>query len=72
MHQTKKGNQWYYGMKVHIVFDMDSDPIPLVANTAAYVHDLTTAAELLHGYEGFYCDAAYQGIAKRPKKGAIQ
>jgi IS5 family transposase len=66
MHQTKKGNQWYYGMKVHIGVDKDSGLIHSVVTTAANVHDLTPVAELLHGDEDVvYADAGYQGIAKR-------
>ena len=74
MHQTKKGNQWYhrfaegfaYGMKVHIGVDKDSGLIHSVVTTAANVHDLTPAAELLHGDEDVvYGDAGYQGIGKR-------
>ena len=49
MHQTKKGNQWYFGMKVHIGVDKDSGLIHSVVTTSANVHDLTPAAELLHG-----------------------
>jgi IS5 family transposase len=41
MHQTKKGNQWSYGMKVHIGVDKDSGLIHSVVTTAANVHDLT-------------------------------
>ena len=68
MHQTKKGNQWYYGMKVHIGVDAESGLIHSVETTAANVHDLTPAAELLHGEESVvYADAGYQGIAKRPE-----
>jgi IS5 family transposase len=76
MHQTKKGNQWYdrfaegcaYGMKVHAGVDKDSGLINSVMVTSANVHDLTPAAELLHGDEGVvYGDAGYQGIAKRPE-----
>ena len=74
MHQTKKGNQWYhrcaegfaYGMKVHIGVDSESGLIHSVESTAANVHDLTPAAELLHGEETVvYADAGYQGIEKR-------
>jgi IS5 family transposase len=66
MHQTKKGNQWYFGMKVHIGVDKDSGLIHSVVTTAANVHDLTPAADLLHGDEDVvYGDAGYQGIAKR-------
>jgi IS5 family transposase len=59
MHQTKKGNQWYYGMKVHLGVDAESSLIHSVETTAANVHDLTPAAELLHGEESV--DAGYQG-----------
>jgi IS5 family transposase len=66
MHQTKKGNQWYFGMKVHLGVDKDSGLIHSVVTTSANVHDLTPAAELLHGDEEVvYADAGYQGIAKR-------
>ena len=68
MHRTKKGNQWYFGMKLHIGVDKDSSLIHSVVTTAANVHDLTTAAELLHGDEEVvYGDAGCQGIAKRPE-----
>jgi IS5 family transposase len=68
MHQTKKGNQWYFGMKVHAGVDKDSGLIHSVVVTAANVHDLTPVAELLHGDEHVvYGDAGYQGIAKRPE-----
>jgi IS5 family transposase len=66
MHQTKKGNQWYFGMKVHLGVDKDSGLIHSVVTTAANVHDLTPAAELLHGDEEVvYADAGYQGITNR-------
>jgi IS5 family transposase len=68
MHQTKKGNQWYFGMKDHIGADKDSGLIHSVVVTAANVHDLTPAGELLHGDEEVvYADAGYQGIARRPE-----
>jgi IS5 family transposase len=51
MHQTKKGNQWYFGMKVHEGVDKDSGLIHSVAVMAANVHYLTPAAELLHADE---------------------
>ena len=67
MHQTKQGNHWYFGMKFHAGVDKDSGLIHSVVVTAANVHDLTPAAELLHGNEEVvYGDAGYQGIAKRP------
>jgi transposase, IS5 family len=68
MHQTKKGNQWYFGMKIHAGVDKDTGLIHSIVTTAANVHDLTPAAELLHGEEQVvYADAGYQGIAKRPE-----
>jgi len=68
MHQTKKGNQWYFGMKVHADVDKDSGLIHSVVVTAANVHDLTPAADLLHGEEKVvYADAGYQVIEKRPE-----
>lgn len=66
MRQTKKSNQWYYGMKVHIGVDKDSGLIHSVVTTAANMHDLTPAAELLHDDEAVVSgDAGYQGIGKR-------
>jgi len=66
MHQTKKGNQWHFGMKVHIGVDKDSGLIHSVETTSANVHDITRAAQLLHGEEEVvYGDAGYQGIEKR-------
>jgi IS5 family transposase len=68
MHQTCKGKQWHFGMKVHIGVDSESGLIHSVETTAANVHDLTPAAELLHGEETVvYADAGYQGIEKRPE-----
>jgi IS5 family transposase len=68
MHQTKKGSQWYFGMKIHAGVDKDTGLIHSIVTTAANVHDLTPAAELLHGEEEVvYADADYQGIAKRPE-----
>ncbi len=51
MHQTRKGNQWFFGMKGQIGVDKDSGLIHSVATTAAHVSDGGMAAELLHGEE---------------------
>jgi IS5 family transposase len=68
MQQTKKGNQWYFGMKLQAGVDKDSGLIHAVVVTAANVHDLTPATDLLHGDEQVvYADADYKGIAKRPE-----
>ena len=62
MHQTKKGNQWYFGMKAHIGVDSRTKLIHSVAATAANVHDSQALPELLHGQERrVWGDAAYSG-----------
>ena len=67
MHQTKKGNQWYFGMKAHIGADADSGLVHTVKATAANASDVTEANSLLHGDESVaFGDAGYQGAAKRP------
>ncbi|WHZ11508.1 MAG: Mobile element protein [Burkholderiaceae bacterium] len=67
MHQTKKGNQWYFGMKAHIGVDADSGLVHTVRGTAANVNDVIEANSLLHGEEAdVFADAGYQGAAKRP------
>lgn len=66
MHQTKKGNQWYFGMKAHIGVDADSGLVHSVITTAANVNDVTQANALLHGQEvEAYGDSGYQGADKR-------
>lgn len=67
MHQTKKGNQWHFGMKAHIGVDADSGLVHTVRGTAANVGDVVQANSLLHGQESDgYGDAGYQGADKRP------
>jgi IS5 family transposase len=62
MHQTKKGKQWYFGMKAHIGVDSQTKLIHSVAATAANVHDSQVLPELLHGEETrVWGDAAYSG-----------
>jgi IS5 family transposase len=66
MHQTKKGNQWHFGMKAHIGVDADSGLVHTVVGTAANVNDVTQAHALLHGEEtDVFADAGYQGVSKR-------
>jgi IS5 family transposase len=68
MHQTKKGNQWHFGMKAHIGVDADSGLVHTVIGTAANVHDVTQGYGLLHGNEQVvFADAGYQGATKRPE-----
>ncbi len=66
MHQTKKGNQWHFGMKAHIGVDAESGLVHTVIGTAANINDVTQAANLLHGQEAHaWGDAGYQGVDKR-------
>lgn len=68
MHQTKKGNQWYFGMKAHIGVDAGTGYTHQVSATAANVHDLDEAANLVRDDdEVVYVDAGYQGAEKRPE-----
>jgi transposase, IS5 family len=68
MHQTKKGHQWYFGMKAHIGADRDRKLVHTVVVTAANVSDITKTAELLHGQETqVHADAGYTGVEKRPE-----
>ena len=67
MHQTKKGNQWYFGIKAHIGVDAESGLVHTVIGTPANVADITKADELLHGDETIaFGDAGYIGVDKRP------
>ncbi|WP_440111453.1 IS5 family transposase [Acidovorax sp. BL-A-41-H1] len=73
MHQTKKGNQWHFGMKAHIGVDADSGLVHTVIGTAANVNDVTQAGALVHGEEAdVFADAGYQGVAKREETQGIE
>jgi transposase, IS5 family len=62
MHQTRKGQQWYFGMKLHIGADSKTKLIHAMTTTAANVHDATVLGQLLHGSETrVYGDQAYRG-----------
>ena len=66
MHQTKKGNEWHFGMKAHIGVDAKSGLTHTLVTTAANEHDLNQLKNLLHGDEEFISgDAGYQGAEKR-------
>ena len=66
MHQTKKGNEWKFGMKAHIGADAESGLVHTILGTAANVADVTQAQALLHGEEtAVFADAGYQGVDKR-------
>ena len=62
MHQTQKGNQWYFGMKAHIWVDSKTKLIHSVVATPANIHDSTILGDLLHGDEScVWDDSAYAG-----------
>ena len=66
MHQTKKGNDWHFGMKAHIGVDAKSGLTHTLVTTPANEHDLNQLNNLLHGEEAFVSgDAGYQGAEKR-------
>jgi IS5 family transposase len=71
MHQTKKGNQWYFGMKAHVGVDSQSKLIHSLAATSANVHDSRMLPELLHGNETrVWGDSAYAGQTEVIRKAA--
>jgi len=66
MHQTKKGNEWHFGMKCHIGVDAGSGYVHSLETTAANVHDITMASSLIReDDEVVYGDAGYLGLEKR-------
>jgi len=66
MHQTRKGNQWYFGMKAHIGLDADSGLVHTVTATAANEADVEQVDQLLHGKEKVvHADAGYAGAQTR-------
>ena len=68
MHPTRKGHNWYYGLKLHIGVDVVTGWVHSLVSTPTHVHDLTPVPELLHGCACLvWGDAGYQGIHKRPE-----
>ena len=68
MHQTKKGNQWYFGAKMHVGVDAGSGLVHTVKVTSANVHDAAVAHELLRDDdEVVYGDAAYCSLENHPE-----
>lgn len=66
MHQTKKGGQWYFGMKVHIGTDAGTGYVHTVEATPANIHDIVVAHKLIRETdEVVYGDSAYLGIDRR-------
>ena len=68
MHQTKKGNEWHFGMKAHIGADADSGLVHSLHATAANEGDVAHTHAVLHGQETMaFLDAGYTGVEKRPE-----
>jgi len=73
MHQTKKGNQWFFGMKAHIGVDADSGLVHTVTTTAANEADVEQVADLLHGKEEqVWGDSGYRGAQTRVQRKDLQ
>ena len=73
MSQTKKGNQWHFGMKAHIGVDADSGLVHTVMTTPANESDLEVVDELLHGKEVVvHADAGYTGADKRVQRKSLE
>ena len=71
MHQTKKGNQWYFGLKAHIGVDAKQGTVHSVATSAANVSDVHMLPDLLHGEERkVWGDGGYQGQTKAIQQAA--
>lgn len=73
MKQSRKAQQWYFGMKAHIGVDAESGLVHTVRGTGGHVNDVVEANTLLHGQENdAFGDAGYQGASKRPDaRGAV-
>ena len=73
MHQTRKGNQWYFGMKAHVGVDAKEGIVHSLCSTAASVADKHMLPDLLHGKERkVWGDGAYQGQGKALRQAAPQ
>jgi IS5 family transposase len=73
MHQTRKGEQWHFGMKAHIGVDADSGLVHTVTTTAAHEADVNQVADLLHGKEEqVWADSGYRGAPHRVDREDLQ
>jgi IS5 family transposase len=73
MHQTKKGNQYHFGMKAYIGVDTESGLVQILVTTAANFHDVTQARYLLHDEEtDVSADPGYRGVEKREEEKDLQ
>ena len=66
MHSSKKGNQWYFGMKVHIGVNAETGYVHTVTATSGNVSDISEASNLIRKDDDVvYGDSGYLGIEKR-------
>ena len=73
MHQTRKGNQWHFGMKAHIGVDSETGIVHSMSATAANAHDVTETHNLLHGGETVVRrGAGCQGVGKREENQGLE
>ena len=73
MHSTKKGNQYYFGMKIHVGVDRESRTVHSLVTTPANVHDSKMVEDILHGEENaVFGDSAYMGKTEDIAKKAPQ
>ena len=73
MHQTRKENQWYFGMKAHIGVDSKHGHVHSMCSSAASVADKHLLPDLLHGEERkVWGDGGYQGQGEAIRKAAPQ
>ena len=73
MHQTKKGNQWYFGMKAHIGVDADGGLVHTVTTSAANEADVEHVGDLLHGKEeAVWADSGYRGAPSRVERDDLE
>jgi IS5 family transposase len=72
MHQTKKGNEWHFGITAHIGVDAKTGLVHSLAGTDANVHDITQAECPFHGSEtDVFADARFRGVEKEPAKNKL-
>ena len=72
MSSTKKGNQWHFGMKLHVGVDAETNRIHAAVSTTAKEHDATVLPSLLHGREQFVLgDKAYGGQTENIRQVAL-
>ena len=73
MHQTKKGNQWHFGMKAHIAVDAKSGLVHTVTTTPANESDVEQIADPLHGKEqDVWAGSGYRGAQSRVTRDDLQ